>query len=68
MNETEHDAMFASSERAQYGVPGTTFGGGGMSGFINEYTYVWALRFMEVGGRPEGSVSISFQVFIRALP
>ena len=68
LNRTEHDAMFASGENGQYGVPGTTFGGGGLSGPINDYTYVWALRFLEVGGQTEGSISISFQVYIRALP
>ena len=67
LNETEHDAMFASGESSQSGVPGTSFGGGGWSGPINDYTYVWALRFLEVGGETTGSISISFQVIVRAM-
>jgi hypothetical protein len=68
LNETEHNQMFASGESGQSGVPGTAFGGGGLSGPINDYTYVWALRFLEVGGLTSGSISISFQVYIRAFP
>ena len=34
-------------------------------GPIHEQQYVWALRFIEVGGETEGSISISFQVIIR---
>jgi len=66
LNETEHDSLFASSEAAEYGVLGDTFGGSGWGGPINDYTYVWALRFLEVGGRTTGSISISCQVIIRA--
>ncbi|MHA2322155.1 MAG: CHASE3 domain-containing protein [Candidatus Thorarchaeota archaeon] len=68
LNATEHDDMFASGESGQYGVPGTTFGGVGGSGPINDYTYVWVLRFLEVGGRTTGSISISFQVTIHVSP
>ncbi len=66
LNETEHDAMFASSESSEYGVPGSFFGGSGWGGPINNYTYVWTLRFLEVGGRTDGSITISFQVVVRA--
>lgn len=67
LSESEHDAMFASGESSQSGVPGTSFGGGSWSGPINDYTYVWALRFLEVGERTTGSISISFQVIVRAM-
>jgi hypothetical protein len=67
LNETEHTAIFASGESSQYGVPGTSFGGGGWAGPINDETYVWALRFLEVGGQTEGSITISFRVIIRAM-
>ncbi|MHA2222894.1 MAG: hypothetical protein ACXAAO_12660 [Candidatus Thorarchaeota archaeon] len=67
LNATEHEDMFGRGIAGSTGY-GTTFGGGGGSGPINEYTYVWALRFLEVGGRTEGSISISFQVTIRAAP
>jgi hypothetical protein len=68
LNETEHDALFASSEAAEYGVLGDTFGGSGWGGPINDYTYVWALRFLEVGGKTTGRIHISCQVIIRASP
>lgn len=65
LNETEHDSMFASGESGEYGLPGTAFGGGGLSGPIHDYTYVFALRFLEVGGQTEGSISVSIQIYIR---
>ena len=67
LSQTEHNAIFASGESAQYGVAGTSFGGGGWAGPINDETYVWALRFLEVDGQTEGSITISFRVIIRAL-
>jgi hypothetical protein len=67
LNQTEHNAFFASGESSQYGVPSTSFGGGGWAGPINDETYVWALRFLEVGGETEGSITISFRITIRAL-
>ena len=67
LNETEHNAIFASGESSQYGVPSTSFGGGGWAGPINDETYVWALRFLEVGGLTVGSITISFRVIIRAM-
>ena len=66
LNETEHEAMFASGTSGSGGYSETF--GGGMSGPINEYTYVWALRFLEVGGQTEGSITISFRVIIQAMP
>jgi hypothetical protein len=67
LNETEHEDMFGRSESREYGVPGTRFGGGGWGGPIRDETYVWALRFLEVGGRTSGNITISFQVIIRLL-
>jgi len=68
LNETEHELMLSSSETGEYGLIGSTFGGGGLSGPINDYTYVWFLRFLEVGGRTIGSITISFQIYIHPFP
>jgi hypothetical protein len=68
LNETEHSAIFASGESGQYGLPGTTFGGGGLTGPISDEIYVWALRFLEVGGETEGVINVSFQVYISPVP
>ncbi len=64
LNETEHEDLFGSSVSGNNGYRETFSSGWG--GPIREQTYVWALRFIEVGGQTEGSISISFQVIIRA--
>ena len=65
LNESEHELMLSSSETFEYGRLGSTFGGSGLTGPIEDYTYVWFLRFLEVGGRTMGSITISFQIYIR---
>jgi hypothetical protein len=67
LNESEHDDLFGRSESGEYGLLGTHFGGGGWGGPIRDETYVWVLRFLEVGGMTSGSITISFQVIIRLL-
>jgi hypothetical protein len=67
LNETEHEEMFGRSESGEYGGVGTRFGGGGWGGPIRDETYVWTLRFLEVGGRTSGSITISFRVIVRLL-
>ncbi len=64
LNETEHEDLFGSGISGNNGYRETFTSG--WSGPIHEQTYVWALRFLEVGGQTEGSISISFQVIIRA--
>ncbi|MFX1607248.1 MAG: hypothetical protein ACFFDD_15285 [Promethearchaeota archaeon] len=65
LSETEHEDLFGSGEAGNLGYSKTFSSGWG--GPINEATYVWALRFLEVGGLTEGSISISFQVIVRAV-
>ena len=65
LNESEHELMLSSSETSEYGLLGSTFGGSGLGGPINDHTYVWFLRFLEVGERTTGSITISFQIYIR---
>ena len=65
LSETEHEDQFGSGEAGNLGYSRTFSSGWG--GPINEVTYVWALRFLEVGGVTEGSISISFQVIVRAM-
>ena len=63
LNETEHEDLFGSGISENNGYRETFTSGWG--GPIHEQTYVWVLRFLEVGGQTEGSISISFQVIIR---
>jgi len=67
LNETEREDLFGSSEAGEYGVPGTRFGGGGWGGPIRDDTYVWALRFLEVGGATSGNITVSFRVIVRLI-
>lgn len=64
LSETERQLMLSSSETGEYGLLGSAFGGSGLSGPINDYTYVWFLRFLEVDGKTTGNITISFQIYI----
>lgn len=64
LNESEHELMLSSSETGESGLLGSAFGGSGLSGPINDDTYVWFLRFLEVGGRTTGNITISFQIYL----
>jgi hypothetical protein len=68
LNETEHELMLSSSETSEYGLFGSAFGGGGLGGPINDDTYVWFLRFLEVGEKTTGNITISFQIYICPFP
>jgi hypothetical protein len=63
LNDTEVERLFGQ------GVAESFLGGGafnsGWGGPIYAQQYVWALRFLEVGGTTEGQIEVSFQVIVR---
>ncbi len=63
LNDTEIEDMFGRGESGTHGTTGT-FGCGW--GSIHAVQYTWALRFLDVLGQTEGTISVSFRVIIRA--
>jgi hypothetical protein len=64
MNETELEDMFGRQRSGSYRIDSTFSTGCG--GPIHEEQYIWILRFLDVHGRTEGTIRVSFRVFIRA--
>ncbi|MFO7836232.1 MAG: hypothetical protein R6V83_06240 [Candidatus Thorarchaeota archaeon] len=66
MNETEMEESFGRSW-GRTPVYGTRFDTGG-SGPISDVEYVWIFRFLDVGGRTEGRITVSLRIVIQARP
>jgi hypothetical protein len=63
LNETEVERLFGQGVAESF-LAGGAFNSG-WGGPIYAQQYVWALRFLEVGGIAEGQIEVSFQVIVR---